>query len=638
MWWPPSGETKRGAEGALPAPRFGLNGFVIARDSEKEARDTLREIVEKAHKPAVEGFRAAVQEAGASTKDGKGMWADSSFEDLVQYNDGFKTQLIGTPEQIAERIVEYKKIGVNLFLTGYLHFQEEVAAFGAGHPAHRPRTRSGPGPEERHRTGPVPDPGRCGRHCQQAGERVMADRKFGFRTRALHAGGTPDAEHGARAVPIYQTTSFVFKDTQDAANLFALQKYGNIYSRIGNPTVAAFEERIASLEGGIGAVATSSGMAAEFITFAALTQSGDHIVAASQLYGGTVTQLDVTLRRFGVDTTFVPGTDPADYAAAVRENTKAIFVEVVANPSSEVQDLEGLAKVAHDAGIPLVVDATLSTPYLVRPIEHGADIVIHSATKFLGGHGTTLGGVIVESGRFNWGNGKFPTMTEPVASYGNVSWWGNFGEYGFLTKLRCEQLRDIGPALSPQSAFQLLQGVETLPQRLDEHLRNAQAVAEWLEADERVAYVNFSGLPSHPHFERARKYLPLGPGSVFSFGVKGGRAAGQKFIESLQLASHLANVGDSRTLVIHPGSTTHQQLSPEQLESAGVPEDLVRISIGLEDIEDILWDLDQALDAASGATADDVSAEAAHRAAEERGGVSKPRRMHRRPTPARLEH
>jgi O-acetylhomoserine (thiol)-lyase len=300
----------------------------------------------------------------------------------------------------------------------------------------------------------------------------------------------------------------------------------------------------------------------------------------------------------------------------VQENTKAIFVEVVANPSSEVQDLEGLAKVAHDAGIPLVVDATLSTPYLVRPIEHGADIVIHSATKFLGGHGTTLGGVIVESGRFNWGNGKFPTMTEPVPSYGNVSWWGNFGEYGFLTKLRCEQLRDIGPALSPQSAFQLLQGVETLPQRLDEHLKNAQAVAEWLEADERVAYVNFSGLPSHPHFERARKYLPLGPGSVFSFGVKGGRAAGQKFIEALQLASHLANVGDSRTLVIHPGSTTHQQLSPEQLESAGVPEDLVRISVGLEDIEDILWDLDQALDAASAVEADTESSTALEPTAE----------------------
>ena len=355
----------------------------------------------------------------------------------------------------------------------------------------------------------------------------MADRKFGFRTRALHAGGTPDAEHGARAVPIYQTTSFVFKDTQDAANLFALQKYGNIYSRIGNPTVAAFEERIASLEGGIGAVATSSGMAAEFITFAALTQAGDHIVAASQLYGGTVTQLDVTLRRFGVDTTFVAGTDPADYAAAVRGQHQGDLRRGGGQPvRRRSRTLRPSAKVAHDAGVPLVVDATLSTPYLVRPIEHGADIVIHSATKFLGGHGTTLGGVIVESGRFDWGNGNFPTMTEPVASYGNVSWWGNFGEYGFLTKLRCEQLRDIGPALSPQSAFQLLQGVETLPQRLDEHLKNAQAVAEWLEADERVAYVNFSGLPSHPHFERAQKYLPLGPGSVFSFGVKGGRAAG----------------------------------------------------------------------------------------------------------------
>ncbi|MHA7287527.1 O-acetylhomoserine aminocarboxypropyltransferase/cysteine synthase family protein [Arthrobacter sp. MDT3-44] len=426
----------------------------------------------------------------------------------------------------------------------------------------------------------------------------MAERSFGFRTRALHAGGTPDATHGARAVPIYQTTSFVFKDTNDAANLFALQKYGNIYSRIGNPTVAAFEERIASLEGGIGAVATASGMSAEFITFAALCQAGDHIVAASQLYGGTVTQLDVTLRRFGIETTFVPGTDPADYAAAIRENTKAVYAEVIANPSGEIADLAGLAKVAHDAGVPFIVDSTLSTPYLVRPIEHGADIVIHSATKFIGGHGTTLGGVIVESGRFDWGNGKFPMMTEPVPSYGNIQWWGNFGEYGFLTKLRTEQLRDIGPSLSPMSAFQLLQGVETLAQRLDEHLENAQAVAEWLQADPRVEYVNYAGLPTHPHHERARTYLPQGPGSVFSFGIKGGRKAGQKFIESLQLASHLANVGDSRTLVIHPGSTTHQQLSAEQLVAAGVPEDLVRISVGLEDLDDILWDLDQALEIA----------------------------------------
>lgn len=432
----------------------------------------------------------------------------------------------------------------------------------------------------------------------------MTDRRWGFRTRALHAGGVPDSATGARAVPIYQTTSFVFRDTDDAANLFALQKYGNIYSRLGNPTVAAFEERIASLEGGIGAVATASGMAAEFITFAALVGSGDHVVASAQLYGGTVTQLDVTLRRFGVETTFVPGSDPADYAAAIRPETKVLYTELIANPSGEIADLAGLAKVAHAAGIPLVVDSTLSTPYLNRPIEHGADIVIHSATKFLGGHGTTLGGVVVESGRFDWGNGKFPQMTEPVASYGGVEWWGNFGEYGFLTKLRSEQLRDIGPALSPQSAFQLLQGVETLAHRMDAHLANARAVAAWLDADPRVAYVNWAGLPGHPHHDRAARYLPSGPGSVFAFGVAGtgdvdARTAGRRFIESLQLASHLANIGDARTLVIHPASTTHQQLSAEQLDAAGVPGDLVRISVGLEDVDDILWDLDQALSAAT---------------------------------------
>ncbi|MBX9245880.1 O-acetylhomoserine aminocarboxypropyltransferase/cysteine synthase [Actinotalea ferrariae] len=453
---------------------------------------------------------------------------------------------------------------------------------------------------------------------------VPGDRRWGFRTRALHAGGVPDATTGARAVPIYQTTSFVFSDTADAANLFALQKYGNIYSRIGNPTVAALEERIASLEGGIGAVATASGMSAEFITFAALVGAGDHVVAAASLYGGTVTQLDVTLRRFGVETTFVPGTDPADYAAAIRPETKVVYAEVVANPSGEVTDIAGLAEVAHAAGVPLVIDATLATPYLCRPIEHGADIVIHSATKFLGGHGTTLGGVVVESGRFDWGNGRFPQMTEPVASYGGVSWWENFGEYGFLTKLRSEQLRDIGPALSPQSAFNLLQGVETLPQRLDAHLANARAVAQWLEADPRIGYVNWAGLPSHPHHERAARYLPAGPGAVFAFGVRGtedvpGREAGRRFIEGLQLASHLANIGDSRTLVIHPGSTTHQQLSAEQLAAAGVPEDLVRISVGLEDVEDILWDLDQALTAAVGpadAAAADVSPTAPEPAAE----------------------
>ncbi len=433
----------------------------------------------------------------------------------------------------------------------------------------------------------------------------MADHQFGFRTRALHAGGTPDAEHGARAVPIYQTTSFVFKDSDDAANLFALQKYGNIYSRIGNPTVAAFEERIASLEGGIGAVATGSGMAAEFITFAALAQAGDHIVASSKLYGGTITQLDVSLRRFGIDTTFINSNDPADFEAAIQENTKAVYTEVVANPSGDIADIAGLAQVAHRHDIPLVVDSTLTPPYILRPIEHGADIVIHSATKFIGGHGTTMGGIVVESGKFNWGNGKFPTMTEPVASYGNVSWWGNFGEYGFLTKLRSEQLRDFGPSLQAQAAFQLLQGVETLPQRMDNHLANAKKVAQWLAEDERVTYVNYAGLPSHPQYEQAKVLLPLGVGSVFSFGVKGGRAAGAKFIEALQLASHLANIGDSRTLVLHPASTTHQQLSDEQLVSAGVPDDLIRLSVGLEDVEDIIWDLDQALSASQQASVQD---------------------------------
>ncbi|QKE83084.1 O-acetylhomoserine aminocarboxypropyltransferase/cysteine synthase family protein [Arthrobacter sp. NEB 688] len=427
----------------------------------------------------------------------------------------------------------------------------------------------------------------------------MTDRTWGFRTRALHAGGPPDPATGARAVPIYQTSSFVFEDTTDAASLFALQKYGSIYSRIGNPTVAALEERMASLEGGIGAVAAASGLAAEFLVFAALTGAGDHVVAAGSLYGGTLTQLDVTLRRFGVETTFVRGTDPADYAAAITPSTRCVFVEVVANPSGDVADLAGLAEVAHAAGIPLVVDATTVTPWLCRPLEHGADIVVHSATKFLGGHGTTLGGVVVEGGRFDWGNGKFPRMTEPVPSYGGIEWWGNFGEYGFLTQLRSEQLRDVGPALSPHSAFLLLQGVETLPQRMDAHLANAHEVARWLAADPRIGWVRWAGLPDHPHHERAQRYTPKGPGAVFSFGVRGGREAGARFIEALRLCSHLANIGDARTLVIHPASTTHQQLSAAQLEAAGVGEDLVRISVGLEDVEDILWDLDQALAAAS---------------------------------------
>lgn len=427
---------------------------------------------------------------------------------------------------------------------------------------------------------------------------MTSDHTFGFRTRALHAGAVPDATYGTRAVPIHQSTSFVFKDTDDAANLFALQKFGNIYSRIGNPTVAALEERLASLEGGIGAVATASGMSAEFLVFAALCEQGDHIVASSKLYGGTVTQLDVSLRRFGIETTFVDSDEAADFKAALQENTKLIFTEVVANPSSDVVDLPGLAGVAHEHGIPLVVDSTLTTPYLLRPIEHGADIVTHSVTKFLGGHGTTLGGAVVESGTFPWNNGKFPQMTEPVESYGGLSWWGNFAEYGFLTKLRAEQLRDFGPSLTPQAAFQLIQGIETLPQRMAEHVDNAQRIAEWLEADDRIEYVNFSGLASHQHHQRATELLPEGVSSVFSFGVAGGRDVGAKLIENLQLASHLANVGDARTLVLHPASTTHQQLTGDQLAAAGIPDDLVRISVGLEDVDDIIWDIDQALEAA----------------------------------------
>ena len=427
----------------------------------------------------------------------------------------------------------------------------------------------------------------------------MADKEYGFKTRAIHAGNIPDAVSGARALPIYQSSAFVFDDTADAAARFALQKYGNIYSRLANPTVASFEERIASLEGGLGAVATSSGLGAEFITFASLAGAGDHIVSAASLYGGTVTQLDVTLRRFGVDTTFVAGTNPDDYAAAITDTTKLIFVESITNPSGDIADLEGLADVAHAHHLPLIVDSTVATPYLNRPIEWGADVVIHSATKFLGGHGTTLGGVVVESGRFHWANERFPLFDQEVPHYGGLNWHGNFGEYAFLTRLRAEQLRDIGPALAPHSAWLLAQGVETLPYRMQAHVDNARAVAEWLDADDRIEFVNWAGLPNHPHHERAKKYLPKGPGSVFSFGVKGGRAAGQRFIENVNLASHLANIGDAKTLVIHPGSTTHAQLTEQQLVDAGVQPGLVRISVGIEDVDDIIYDLDQALAAAT---------------------------------------
>ena len=427
----------------------------------------------------------------------------------------------------------------------------------------------------------------------------MNDRNWGFRTRALHAGGRPDPTTGSRAVPIYQSTSFVFEDTADAADKFALQKYGTIYTRISNPTINAFEERMASLEGGIGSVATASGMSAEFLTAAALAGHGDNLVTSSALYGGTHTLFDVTLSRFGIEARFVDGDNPDAYAKNIDENTKFLYTEIVGNPSGSIPDLAAIAQVAHANDLPLIVDGTFATPYLCQPLHHGADIVLHSATKFIGGHGNSIGGIVTESGRFDWGSGRFPQMTEPVDSYNGLKFWENFGEYAFCTKLRAEQLRDIGASMAPINAFLLLQGLETLPFRMDAHVANAQAVAEHLSEHPVVNWVNYAGLTDSQYHELAKQYLPKGPGAIFTFGVKGGRQAGAKFIESLQVISHLANVGDARTLIIHPASTTHQQLSEEALATGGVTEDMVRISVGLEDLEDIIWDLDQALSKAS---------------------------------------
>lgn len=423
----------------------------------------------------------------------------------------------------------------------------------------------------------------------------MADREYGFRTRAIHAGNIPDKDAGSRALPIYQSSAFVFDDAADAEARFSLRKYGNIYSRLSNPTVASLEERVASLEGGLGALATASGLSAQFLTFVSLAGAGDNIVASANLYGGSVTQLDVTLRRLGIDTTFVASADPKDYDAAITDKTKFVFAETIANPSGEIADIEGLAEVAHAHDLPLIIDSTIATPYLNRPFEWGADVAVHSATKFLCGTGTVVAGVVVESGRFEWESPKRPLFTEPMHTYGGLTWSGNFSEYAFLTRLRAEQLRDIGPVLDPHAAFLLALGVESLPLRMQAHVDNARIVAEWLAADPRVAKVNWASLPSHPHHERAAKYLPKGASSVFSFELKGGRPAGQTFIESVQLASHLANLGDAKTLVIHPASTTHGQLTDQQLIDAGVLPGVVRISVGIEDPEDIIYDLDQAL-------------------------------------------
>jgi O-acetylhomoserine (thiol)-lyase len=406
----------------------------------------------------------------------------------------------------------------------------------------------------------------------------MSDRKFGFETLCLHAGTLPDPTTGARAAPIYQTTAYVFDTADHAASLFNLQTFGNIYTRIMNPTNAAFEERMAALEGGRGALALSSGMAAQMVALLTLLEAGDELVSASTLYGGTYSQFDVSFRRLGIETKFVDSDDPENFRRAIGPKTKAVFA------------------IAHEAGVPLVVDNTFATPWLCRPIDHGADIVVHSATKFICGHGTSMGGVIVESGKFPWDNGRFPMMTEPSKGYHGVRFYETFGDFGWIMKARLETLRTFGPALSPFNAFLFLQGLETLPLRMERHCANGLAVARFLKEHPAVRWVNYPGLSDSPYHALARKYLPKGAGSIFTFGIRGGMEAGVRFIESAQVLSHLANVGDAKSLVIHPASTTHRQLSEEEQLAAGVAPDMIRLSIGLETLDDLLWDIGQALE------------------------------------------
>ena len=429
----------------------------------------------------------------------------------------------------------------------------------------------------------------------------MSDHAYQPETLAIHAGQIPDASTGARALPIYQTTSFVFESADHAASLFNLQTFGNVYSRLSNPTVAALEERVAALERGRAAVASASGMAAEAMALMTLLQSGDHVVAAGALYGGTVSMLAVNLKKFGIETTFVDATKPEAFAAAMRANTRAVFAESLGNPSLTVLDIAAVAEAAHAFGVPLVIDNTVPSPFLCNPIAFGADIVVHSATKYLAGHGTTLGGVIVESGKFPWDNGKFPGMTEPSPGYHGVKFYETFGDFGFSMRARMETLRVYGAALSPMSAWQILQGVETLHVRMERHCRNTRKVAEFLRQHPRVSWVNYPGLPDHPQYALVQKQMRVvddapGASGLLAFGVKGGLTAGVKFIEAAQFMSHLANIGDTRTLVIHPASTTHRQLDEAQQIAAGVLPDMIRLSVGIEHIDDILWDIDQALD------------------------------------------
>lgn len=427
----------------------------------------------------------------------------------------------------------------------------------------------------------------------------MVDPNFlRFDTLSLHAGQRPDPTTGARAVPIYFTTSYTFPDTDEAAARFNLEAPGHIYSRISNPTVAVLEERIAALEGGVGAVCTASGTAALHLAVATLLSAGDHIVASRNLYGGSFNMMNLTLPRFGITTTFVDPRDPDAFASAIQPSTKLVYGETLGNPGIEVMDIQAVADVAHAHGLPLMIDSTFSTPYLIRPIEHGADIVMHSVTKFMGGHGTALGGVIVDGGRFDWSaSGKFPTMTEPYPGYHGIVFAEEFGPSALGMRARSEGLRDFGACLSPHNAFALLQGIETLPLRMARHVENTDRVLTMLQSNDAVTWVKHPRVPSHPDYELAKRLYPKGAGSILSFGVNGGRPAGRKFIEAVQLASHLANVGDAKTLVIHPGSTTHGQLTADQMAASGISEDLVRLSVGLEDVDDIIEDLERALKA-----------------------------------------
>ena len=419
------------------------------------------------------------------------------------------------------------------------------------------------------------------------------DREFGFHTRAVHAGARPEPTTGARAVPIYQTSSYVFEDPESAAAYFNLQEYGNTYSRIMNPTVAALEERLANLEGGIGAVAFASGLAAQSSALFTMLVPGDHMVASAALYGGTVTQLKHLARKLSVDLTFVDPDSRAAWAGAVRDETRLLFAETIGNPGGNVLDIEGVAAIAHDAGVPLLVDNTFATPYLCRPMEWGADIVVHSVTKFIGGHGTSIGGAVVDSGEFDWSNGKFAIVADPSPAYHGLAFHETFGSYGYLMKLRAETLRDLGGAMSPLNAFLFMQGLETLPLRMERHVGNAMTVAEWLSERDDVAGVRHPGLPGSPYAPLTARYLPKGAGAVFCFDLDGGREAGQDFIRGVRLFSHLANVGDAKSLIIHPASTTHRQLGDDELAAAGIGPGTIRLSIGIEDPQDLIWDLEQ---------------------------------------------